>query len=571
MNCSKALEAEIDQIVTSFLGPNKRSKFVVSDGDTILVNCPLKLLENINLEQPTSHILYESLLAFHNEYGCGVNSFLLMWSGWFCSIKKLLEREPTYVNIFEELIAGLEYVINFIKSQEICLSNVVPLVYKHIREITLTDQLKDRSSKFLSGISTKTLFKTETTKSINILKQSRHLCQLLNAELSEENYQLEKRAFKNSQSLNDNIIKELRFLLEKLSHGCDALIPLIIDVWKKQIQEFFSVRFKKEFIMTYTIPGQNFSYSSVVDGIVVKCQENYRILLGENKSYNALLVGGDVIPNYIHLGFTPKVSIENITNDIAVTNDSWLERVIDTIKKLRVSLLLVQGRVNEDLIYSLKNSVIVINHVPYSTLKLLSDCTEANIVSYLDNSRDVNTCSITMEELHTNKDVKNGPKHVVIKVANNFIQTVIIYHELSQAANQLEHQFWHLANRLSRVCNAEKVLRGNGQIEKICMEKLYQYAENHCGDEYLRADVYQVLAEGFEHYIRSISKVVDINDKNLTEIFIAYDEPQSKVEGWRAALRLAILMVQMDTLIINSSSNKLNKEINLKRCIIGEL
>lgn len=292
--------------------------------------------------------------------------------------------------------------------------------------------------------------------------------------------------------------------------------------------------------------------------------------------------------------------------------EEWIENVLKTLLNMNVNLILVSGVANEKLAqHCLGRHLLVVEKIKPSVLKAFADATGAVPVTYATQLNQ--HCVGTGVHVAIWRDLSSSERRscMAVNIATNKntgLVTVILTSSVHSKLQALEDRFWSCAYRLHHALKDRALLPGAGWIEMLCIHHLQKHVEDHAklskeesekneaggaGNPY-RDVVLLLMADGLMDYIttvivnsRGCSKVKawtatsqrlkDLNgglciDATFSELPTGDETEESinssdmkcskassktvcdnlnvKLEAWRRALDVVLLVLQTDAEII---------------------
>ncbi|GFY79537.1 bardet-Biedl syndrome 12 protein [Trichonephila inaurata madagascariensis] len=493
-----SLKHFIGSIISSYLGPFKSNKLVVEDKDVCMIKCPLLLLQKSSYKDHLSCLIEETLNSHHERYGCSSISLLAMWYFWNeefhaafeegCEISDIVEHSQ---NILEYAISQLPGVIikceeTFLKS---CILNDVPHLPKKYQSNSFgsTKQTVSFAPKSCGN------FENSNKIPIGVMYSSRHFSpSLLQHEEDESNIPEEEKIYETNYHKGKVHFEKLKTsmysLVKKLSHDDSDLIDLLYNVWIKQVESSKCTKFNIDGITLcpVTLP---YSYSTVVEGLIIKCSTNY--LHDQNLNFEksrALAIKGSITFEYVHLGYSQSLSItvKKTAEQLKISEkDIWLQKCCDLLLKLAINVVLVNGDVDSAIIsFCSVNSILILPNISWNTLQNICAAVDISPCTYLldCDQNDVITNLLVKKWNFDYAEMLYGSTYIHIDISNpknmNSLYTVILCHPNQFLLNSQEHQFWHSASRLHLATKDNNLLPGAGKTEEWCFNLLQEASKN---------------------------------------------------------------------------------------------
>ncbi|CAI9584092.1 unnamed protein product [Staurois parvus] len=295
---------------------------------------------------------------------------------------------------------------------------------------------------------------------------------------------------------------------------------------------------------------------------------------------------------------------------------SWINTVCKKIIYAGIDLILVRGDVCQQFMIQCScRGVLVIPHVQQNVLLAFSECTGAESVTYLAqiNSNSIG-CNVNISICMRGSSILESGQEIAVNVKAkglNFV-TVVLSCSWSAKEELLEDEFWACTYRLHHALYDQKVFPGGGAVELLCLNhlrKLEEMAGTFSLDSkgsypsswlsttaiHYKGYIYKCLADGFFKYISVLLCNMDkcsseleamtfinnelkiIRDFSSPSSYIVneyvrnlvlvdsqefpsshrprvYDNVVPKLEAWRRALNLVLIVLQSDAEIITGSA-----------------
>ncbi|XP_054845510.1 Bardet-Biedl syndrome 12 protein [Eublepharis macularius] len=300
-------------------------------------------------------------------------------------------------------------------------------------------------------------------------------------------------------------------------------------------------------------------------------------------------------------------------NNQANSSGLWVDTVLNILNQYHVDLIFVQGNTCESLEERcLLNNILIINQVEHAVLQAFSNITGVEIVTYLAQvnehcvGKDVCLNFWGAEESSCMEWDSRVP--IVITAKGIHLVTAVLSSPVLSKMQAIEDQFWTCAYRVHHALLDNAVFPGGGAVEFLCLsylEKLEKEAkkstgEFHVGPSWLAKSleqykplVFNALACGWHQYLCAVMcNTANSSSEFEASIFIeqhlrkatmcsspsayimeefrkekmstailepvgtyekalkVYDNVTAKIEAWRRALDLVLLVLQTDAEII---------------------
>ncbi|KAJ8269375.1 hypothetical protein COCON_G00119820 [Conger conger] len=390
-------------------------------------------------------------------------------------------------------------------------------------------------------------------------------------------------------------------LAGSVSHGCEDGMSLVVEACRIQMEsnrvDSGRGTFDISKLVTCVLPWLPEGCATVLQGFLTLISEEQAPtpkLLGDRSLYVAV-INGDLSESYRHLGFIRPADVRHTTgklDSLGLNLESeWAGKTLMTLRRLKVDVLLVGGVVAESLRQNcIEQGLLVVERVTRGVLRDFTETTGAVAVTYVSQ----------LDEDCVGKGARASMlrecgKAVAVNIQANgtLLVTVVISSCVSSKLQVLEDRFWGCAHRLYHAMGDGHVLPGAGVTEILCAHHLRELSKldgnktRPQGDSNsYRGVVLQYMAEGWMEYMATVmyntavcpSKleawtVINQSLKGLgagTLSYacllehlhndgggvVVYDNVEAKLEAWRRALDLVLLVLQTDTEIITGLSTK---------------
>ncbi|XP_062991289.1 Bardet-Biedl syndrome 12 protein [Elgaria multicarinata webbii] len=295
------------------------------------------------------------------------------------------------------------------------------------------------------------------------------------------------------------------------------------------------------------------------------------------------------------------------------SSSSWVDCMLDILVQSGVNLVLVQGNVCKSLEERcLLNNIVIINQVAQSVLGAFSDITGASRVSYLSQVNERCIGKGICMNLYGTPELSwvelDGRMPVALTAKGIRLVTVVLSCPVIAKMQATEDCFWTCAYRVHHALLDQAVFPGGGAVEFLCLSYLeslgeaskHSSGEFHVASSWLAASseqykplALQALARGWHQYLCTVlCNTADYTSEFEAGIFIqqhlrkaarcgspsAYildefkkgkmgvasieqvvtsdkalkvcDNVTAKMEAWRRALDVVLLVLQTDAEII---------------------
>lgn len=537
----------------SFLGPNKRQKFIQDEESAVLVSSSARLLENIEMNSSVSQLLNETVQAQQKILGSGTNSLVFLAGIWSRVALDCLCRGMSVLHIKNAMTKGLDVCLEVCRRSAVCLEEVSG------RSDTLTHS--SSNSRNTTVAKEEKLLENEVRLT---LKHSRHFS---------------SRDLKTVKSV------DVSHIANAVCHGCQDSMNLVLEAYRMQSEEALNI----QKLVTCPVSGPSEKHSRALHGyvVLVSAEQSPVVQHLQEQMLKMALVIGDLSEKYRHVGYNRPANITHVTDGPDVTRVSreelWIQNALKTLRDLRVDVLLVSGVVSVKLKdQCIPSNILVIEHVRTDILKDFSTSTGAALVSYiaqLDERRVGRGAKICRWREFGSHDGKDESIAISITAAGTSLVTAIITSSVRAELQSLEDRFWSCAHRLHQAFTDGKLLPGAAATELLCIHQLYKSTRTEMENPHEKV-VTQLMADGWMDYIATlmlncgtVSSKVDARTSVTRHLRLCedgkpvcpevlwaqmetdcvtsvYDNMTVKFDAWRRALDLVLLVLQSDTEII---------------------
>lgn len=290
----------------------------------------------------------------------------------------------------------------------------------------------------------------------------------------------------------------------------------------------------------------------------------------------------------------------------------WVDSIMDILIQSNINLILVQGDTCEILEEKcLLHKIVIINHVDHNVLRAFSNITRAEIVTYINQVNEDCTvkgiCVNLYGTLELNLVEVSGQIPLALTAEGLRLVTVVLCCPFMSKMQAMEDQFWTCVYRLHHALLDQAVFPGGGAVELLCLsflEKLEEATPNSTGQfhfasswfakssEQYKSLVLSVLASGWRQYLFAVmgnatncasvfethtviqqhlrraaghsspsAYILEEFSKGKIGVSVGHsdiggkalkvcDNITAKIEAWRRALELVLLVLQTDAEII---------------------
>ncbi|KAM5193696.1 chaperonin-containing T-complex member BBS12 [Mantella aurantiaca] len=318
------------------------------------------------------------------------------------------------------------------------------------------------------------------------------------------------------------------------------------------------------------------------------------------------------------------------TNEKSNHDHSWINTVCKKMINAGIDLILVRGNVCPQFMMECSfRGILVIPHVRHNVLQAFSECTGAEPVNYLTQVNCNNIgCHVYVSICMWRRSILESNQRIAInlKAKDLNLVTAVISCKWLAKEELLEDEFWACSYRLHHALYDQKVFPGGGAVEMLCLNHLRKLEEmvetlgSGSKQSYpaswlsttaicYKGYIYKCLADGFYKYLsvllcnmgeysseleamtfieselRNISgfsspssyilneyvrNPISVDGQECSSSYrpTVYDNVIPKLEAWRRALDLVLIVLQLDAEIITGPAT--HKQIVKGDFISGE-
>ncbi|XP_070613765.1 chaperonin-containing T-complex member BBS12 [Erythrolamprus reginae] len=290
----------------------------------------------------------------------------------------------------------------------------------------------------------------------------------------------------------------------------------------------------------------------------------------------------------------------------------WVDSIMDVLIQFNINLILVQGdtcKILEE--KCILHKIVIINHVDHKVLRAFSNSMRAEIVTYINQVNEhciVKGVHVNLYgALELNLVEVSGQIPLALTAEGLRLVTVVLCCPFVSKMQAMEDQFWTCVYRLHHALLDQAVFPGGGAVELLCLsflEKLEKATPDSTGQfhfafswfakssEQYKSLVLGVLANGWRQYLFAVmgnsancssefethtaiqqhlrraamhdlpsAYILEEFSKGKIGVSIGHsdiggkalkvcDNVTAKIEAWRRALELVLLVLQTDAEII---------------------
>lgn len=295
---------------------------------------------------------------------------------------------------------------------------------------------------------------------------------------------------------------------------------------------------------------------------------------------------------------------------------SWLNTAWKQILLAGIDLILVRGDVCQPfMMQCVCRGVLVIPHVRQNVLQAFSECTGAEPVTYLTqiNCNSI-CCDVYVSLCIRGAAILQSTQRIAVNLKAKGLKlvTAVVSCRWSVKEEIFQDEFWVCSYRLHHALHDQKVFPGGGAIELLCLSHLRKLEEtvgsSASGSEqsyssswlatssiHYKGYIYKCLANAFYRYLSVLlcnmgdytseleamtfienelknmkdfsspsSYILNVYVRNQVSVYgqdassshkgMVYDNVIPKLEAWRRALHLVLIVLQSDAEIITGSA-----------------
>ncbi|XP_071314294.1 Bardet-Biedl syndrome 12 protein [Trachinotus anak] len=598
-------------ITHSFLGPNKKYKFIQDDtsGESALVCSCFRIFENLELTCAVGQLVYETIQAHQKVYKTGSGCLLFLAGAWSRAALECLQRGISVSHIISAMSEGIDMCIDVFRKCNISTEGMGVAQSEGCAETShgLGLQLSKtpivEASQALSHLqgTANADHKILNTSGRRKIKLSRHFCEAKSKNLS--------TAPQPHQPKHPNVAH----IAEGLSHGCVDVMNLVVEASQMQSknneQDISCPTFDISKIVTCVLPGLPEGHACVLPGCIVLLSAEQASVAHSLKEQHlkVALINGDLSDTFRHLGFSRPAGMRHVSDQSALLSsnkeEKWMVKLAAILLNLEVNLVLVNGLAGEKVIQlCCHHHILVVEKVKASVLQAFANETGGVPVTYTTQLK--KQCVGTGVKVVIWRDLSSPGRKSSTAVnissgANSGLVTVILTSCVHGKLQALEDQFWACAHRLHHALKDKVLLPGAGVTEMLCVHHLQKQA-GHCTERTggaanpYRGVVLHLMADGLIDYISTVmvntgrftkvkartvvsQQLQDCNGylgiaAKFSQLFLEgetedsaffpamksdgatalkiYDNLSVKQEAWRKALDLVFLILQTDAEVI---------------------
>ncbi|XP_004606345.2 Bardet-Biedl syndrome 12 protein [Sorex araneus] len=362
-------------------------------------------------------------------------------------------------------------------------------------------------------------------------------------------------------------------------------------------------------VFTCCFPGFPESSSCVCPGLVMAVPSSHMALVAalQAQPVRVVLLEGDLSASYRHPGLRGPVCpvVASVEGPQASPGELWLERVLQVLAQFSVNLVLARGRVCPQLRERCMHSgCLALGSVSGRAMQALAEASGAVPLAYVTQLEEhcvgTGLRVAVGEGLPREAAERTGRAAITLWAEGSPLVTAVLASPVAAQLPAREDGFWVCAHRLSQALRDGRVFLGGGAVELLCLCQLHTLAGTPPGGEgqarppwlasalaLHRPTVLQGLSRGWDRYLCALSvnsarHATELDASTCTQGWVqqalasgspaayvmrmweqlgfgavgvgralrAYDVVTPKVEAWRRALDLVLLVLQTDCEVI---------------------
>ncbi|KAG8511213.1 Bardet-Biedl syndrome 12 protein [Galemys pyrenaicus] len=202
-----------------------------------------------------------------------------------------------------------------------------------------------------------------------------------------------------------------------------------------------------------------------------------------------LLLEGDLTESYRHPGFRPPANVSTVLGSVwgwpAGTEKPWADRVLQALAQLCVDLVLVQGLVPEHLAERCaRGQRLVLGSVAGCVLQAFAEASRARPVAYLSQvDGDCVGSGVRVAPWHSGTVgvAAEAGAAVTLQAEGLRLVTAVLTSPLATQGQSRADRFWACACRLHHALREQRVFLGGGALELWCLRRLQALAGQGSG------------------------------------------------------------------------------------------
>ncbi|CAL8261918.1 unnamed protein product [Lota lota] len=557
----------------SSLGPCKSYKFIQEEGsrEAALACSCVRLLQSLELSCAVGQLVSETVRTHHGAYGSGSACLLFMSGAWSRAALESLRRGIPAPRLVYAMSEGLDICL------QACRKHSVPLdVVNTPPSPSLSTQAQARRPQHKGPGNIK-------------LTHSRYFCEAP-ASPAQNHRDLGPAA----RALSHGGVRSMELVLQASllqsatgAAGAEARCSAL-DIGR---------------VVTCVVPGLSEDQACVLAGCVVRLPAEGAVVAQRmsGQPLRVALVTGDLCARYRHLGSKSPTGVSHVTDRLdrggSGGEAQWTASVLTALLRLGVNLVLVSGATSGALSpQCLAHRVLLVDRVRLPALKAIAEATGAVPVTYASQLSE--RCVGTGVTLTPWRDLGDHQAVSISTLAGAGLATAVLTSCVPAKLRALEDEFWACAHRLHRALQDGALLPGAGVIEMVCVRDLQRHAQQHltlpgeagAAPGLYRDTVLMLMADALTDYVATVTA----NSGQCSKLHSwtaagqevkrlgaqgqmglggvsgeaaqgqmglggvsgeaaqgrVYDNLSVKVEAWRRAMDLVLLVLQTDAEVI---------------------
>ncbi|KAH9487857.1 hypothetical protein Btru_067819 [Bulinus truncatus] len=249
--------------------------------------------------------------------------------------------------------------------------------------------------------------------------------------------------------------------------------------------------------------------ASVYQGLIITCKSVDFMSCNLKGDLTTLLINADLTPSYHHIGYKPSLGRTTLVStflDRDSTTDSlaWERKIIEFVKLLKVSLILVRGQASDKLITMCSEiGIYILTNVPFKTMSVLANYLHVDILTYLEQSSTTSVCTLSLEPLadvwldqHTERNKNTGELYFHVSNAP-VLQTLLLSSSCAMSSQLVEERLWKCLYSVASAFSDGKMLPGAGETEHWCADMLKSKSAILLNQSGMESVVVESLADVF--------------------------------------------------------------------------
>ncbi|XP_048189312.1 Bardet-Biedl syndrome 12 protein [Perognathus longimembris pacificus] len=565
----------------AFLGPLRASKFVTDTAGEAgaLVSSAEQLLESLEARGAVGQLLREAVRAQHAAHGTGAATLLFLAGAWGRAAQDCLQLGIPVPAIVSAMAEGLC----------MCTEEAAALHLRVRLEQEEGRQGESASPQLTGPGLPRTSPEFHAAPRVAATAESAWPGRR-RTELSRSRH-LGRGGGRQGEGVDPDpdppgarACTDLTELAAGLSHGHDGCMALVEAALRLQLRGTRPPpALHAAQLFTCCVPGPPAACSGVCPGFVAlvpaSCATTVQAL--ERRPARVALLEGDLTHTYRHPGFRAAPGPAGGAG--AGGEAAWVEGAERALGQLRVDLILARGRVSEALAgRCLRAGRLALGGVPGRALRALAEASGAAPALYVSQLHEACVgagVAVALWRGPPGNELGGDRAAVAVSVAAEgaALATAVLTGPAAGPLRMREDAFWRCARRVEAALAEGAVFPGAGAVELLCIARLLALAGEAPGH---RPAVFRSLAAGWRRYLTALrlnagapALEADAAVQQLVAEAAAsarpaahvlrqhgggaeppaprvYDAVTPKLEAWRRALDLVLLVLQTDSEIV---------------------